>query len=78
MTTPRWIERLRAFFGGYFWMPCPLCERYFGGHEEGNGDLYVGNGRGKMVCSECAEFASVLSEGILEKELMLNQKNEEE
>ncbi len=30
---PRWMHRLRAWAGGYFWLPCPLCRRPFGGHE---------------------------------------------
>jgi hypothetical protein len=29
----RLLERLRAWFGGYFWLPCPICGRMFGGHE---------------------------------------------
>lgn len=30
---PRWWAKLRADVGGYFWLPCPLCGRMFGGHE---------------------------------------------
>lgn len=30
---PRWIHRAWAFGLGYFWLPCPLCGRYSGGHE---------------------------------------------
>ena len=26
---------LRAFVGGYFWLPCPICEESFGGFEWG-------------------------------------------
>ena len=29
----REVARLRAQSGGYFWLPCPLCDREFGGHE---------------------------------------------
>jgi hypothetical protein len=29
----RWLNRLIAHLGGYFWMPCPLCGEMFGGHE---------------------------------------------
>jgi hypothetical protein len=29
----RWLNRLRAWWGGYFWLPCDLCGREFGGHE---------------------------------------------
>jgi hypothetical protein len=27
------LHRLYAWALGYFWIPCPLCGRYFGGHE---------------------------------------------
>ena len=30
---PRWLHRLYARFLGYFWLPCPICGRCFGGHE---------------------------------------------
>jgi hypothetical protein len=30
---PRWLNRWYARAMGYFWLPCPLCERPFGGHE---------------------------------------------
>lgn len=29
----RTFNRLRAKLNNYFWLPCPLCGRYFGGHE---------------------------------------------
>lgn len=29
----RLFARLRAYAGGYFWLPCPVCHEYFGGHE---------------------------------------------
>ena len=30
---PRWLNRLWSWLGGWFWSPCPLCGRHFGGHE---------------------------------------------
>lgn len=30
---PRWPHRLYARLNGYFWHPCPICGRKFGGHE---------------------------------------------
>lgn len=30
---PRWVHRCYAFLAGCFWSSCPLCDRYFGGHE---------------------------------------------
>lgn len=29
----RWVHRWYARTFGYFWLPCPLCGRDFGGHE---------------------------------------------
>lgn len=31
---PRWVHRWFAWQFGYFWLPCPLCRRPFGGHEQ--------------------------------------------
>ena len=33
MRAPRWVHRIRAWYGGYFWLPCTNCGRYGGGHE---------------------------------------------
>ena len=30
---PRWLHRIIAAVGGYFWLPCPSCGQMFGGHE---------------------------------------------
>lgn len=30
---PRWLHRRYAHRHGYFWLPCLLCGRHFGGHE---------------------------------------------
>lgn len=45
----RW---LRALLGGYFWLPCSLCGKNFGGGEKGNG--HIGFPEGKIICAECA------------------------
>ncbi len=52
---PRWFNCIFAFLGGYFWLPCPLCGKNFGGHEWFNDyeSLYNGNGRGEGVCPRC-------------------------
>jgi predicted RNA-binding Zn-ribbon protein involved in translation (DUF1610 family) len=34
-------NRLRAWLGGYFWLPCPICGQHFGGHEAVGADLRV-------------------------------------
>jgi hypothetical protein len=33
MLRPRFLARFLAWLGGYFWIPCPLCGRYFAGFE---------------------------------------------
>ena len=33
MKCPRFLHRWYACLMGYFWLPCPLCREYFGGHE---------------------------------------------
>jgi hypothetical protein len=30
---PRLVHRTWAKVNGYFWLPCPICGRMFGGHE---------------------------------------------
>jgi len=34
---PRWLHKAYANSCGYFWLPCPRCDRKFGGHEKGWG-----------------------------------------
>jgi hypothetical protein len=60
---PRWAHRLYARCRGYFWLPCPLCGTYFGGHEQitlagSSGVVHVqdlGGGvwLGKVICPAC-------------------------
>jgi hypothetical protein len=33
MIHPRFLARAHAALFGYFWLPCPLCGRYFSGAE---------------------------------------------
>jgi hypothetical protein len=53
---PRWWHHLRAEFGGYFWSPCRVCGRMWGGHEWGEGQtIWDRPSSGYGVCSkECA------------------------
>ena len=54
----RTLNRIRAFLGGYFWLPCPLCDEMFGGHEWQTGnDLYTSPVIGVGVCPDCGEEA---------------------
>ncbi|MET8006259.1 hypothetical protein [Nonomuraea glycinis] len=40
----------------FYWLPCPLCDRPFGGHEGGKTipDPIEGPGRGMSICSRCS------------------------
>ena len=55
------METLRRFWAwllGYFWLPCPICGRMFGGYETAS----VGIIRtGKLVCKECEENAKEIN-----------------
>lgn len=53
---PRWFQRIRAKRLGKFWLPCPICNEMFGGHEVG-GHLAIDLYRGKLVCLNCGEEA---------------------
>lgn len=53
----RWLNEWYAYLFGYFWLPCPLCGKYFGGHERGNSQ-YASiptnkPGSREGVCPEC-------------------------
>lgn len=63
MTTlrrPRFLQRLYAWLHGWFWLPCPVCGRKFGGHEWDFANIIhpadLPRYMGKGVCSrECVE-----------------------
>jgi hypothetical protein len=52
----RLYNQLYAFFNGYFWLPCPLCGKYFGGHEQ-YGELMISWNHGKLTCFDCKSIA---------------------
>jgi len=55
---PRWWHWLRSQVRGYFWLPCPLCGRMFGGHEwhHRGQDVPTGeHGVGAAICPWCAD-----------------------
>ncbi len=59
MSHVRWkyrcLSHLYANILGYFWIPCPVCHRPFGGHEMGAGALYSpGSMHGQIVCRDPA------------------------
>lgn len=49
-------HKLYAKLNGYFWLPCPVCGEYFGGHEStGNSLMYAFHEggmpyKGQLVC----------------------------
>lgn len=45
---------LYAHLFGYFWLPCPLCGRTFGGHEAPQGALLLSYGSGVSTCPDPA------------------------
>lgn len=49
----RLMHRLWAWLAGYFWLPCPVCGKQFGGHEEPTGLLRLENGEGRVTCPRC-------------------------
>jgi hypothetical protein len=53
MKMPRWIHCVYAFLVRYFWLPCPMCGRKFGGHESG-ATLYDSPHEGHVVCRDCS------------------------
>jgi hypothetical protein len=53
----RILQWSRAFICGYFWLPCPICGHYFGGHEIG-GSLMISHGMGQCVCKSCVAEAN--------------------
>lgn len=61
---PRWLNRVWAFVGAYFWIACPLCGGMFGGHEWGKwGEHAVcirqPQGNDKGVCWRCVNKEGV-------------------
>jgi len=54
---PRFLQHVYALTHGYFWLPCPICGRKFGGHEEGT-SLMINYAEGICTCPECVEEAT--------------------
>lgn len=57
MKARRW-NKFWANLNGYFWLPCPVCGKHFGGHEWGNSE-YSGirqaedETRNTGICPDC-------------------------
>jgi hypothetical protein len=60
---PRFIQQAYAYVFGYFWLPCPICRRMFGGHEIAEGEILMDSWNGgSSVCVECGDEARKRSE----------------
>jgi len=64
----RWWAWLIAYWGGYFWLPCSMCGRGFGG-QEGNRDPWIVV-RGRCVCPRCARKLESLCGRLSEAEMI--------
>lgn len=52
---PREAHRKYANAHGYFWMPCPRCGQYFGGHEWGGEAVRFADLSGIGCCPRCPD-----------------------
>ena len=62
MRVSRFLHRCYAFLFGYFWIPCPLCGKYFGGHEWLVEDsLWINERDAEAVCPNCSERVKIIN-----------------
>jgi hypothetical protein len=52
MIHPRFVAKFLAKVGGYFWLPCPICQEPFAGFEWGSECLHTTPNSGTGVCSK--------------------------
>jgi hypothetical protein len=66
MKLPRWLHKAWANFAGYFWLPCPLCGKEFGGHEwktnAPNNSIMTSWNTGSGVCPNCHSAAKIYND----------------
>ena len=63
---PRWWQHIKAVLGRYFWAPCPICRKKFGGHESVDGDsLFITPYEGRAVCANCVELAKIRNNDVV-------------
>ncbi len=53
----RRMNKIYAQTNGYFWLPCPICDQMFGGHEW-DATLRISQSQGVGVCPDCVEEAT--------------------
>jgi len=49
----RLLNRIYAKLHGNFWLPCPVCGCYFGGHERGGGQVLRAPTSATVTCPDC-------------------------
>lgn len=61
----RFLNRVFAWWANYFWLPCPVCGRCFGGHEwkdiPGHQNslpvkIYRGGSHATGICPDCTKL----------------------
>ena len=64
----------KAFFSGYYWKPCPLCQKKFGGHENKDDcDLMTSQSSGTSACQECYEIVQRLNDKFIKSDVCKQQ-----
>lgn len=59
----RMRERDHASLMGYYWLPCFLCGRWRGGHEDrGCYSVMLAKGHGHCVCKDCRDDAQRIND----------------
>ena len=61
MPVSRLLNKIYANLSGYFWLPCPICGRMFGGHECSDSVLMKTETSGNCVCKNCGQKADELN-----------------
>lgn len=63
----REYQRKYAQRHGYFWLPCPLCDKDFGGHEASGSIPTEEPGRSTTICPRCTAERQGLAEDTLRR-----------
>lgn len=61
---PRWEARQYADQNNYFWLPCVLCNQWYGGHEvmdKGLVGVFINNNASISTCPNCEQEARRLN-----------------
>ena len=57
----RYLNKIYASILGYFWLPCPICGKMFGGHEASPTVLMQSKTSGMCVCKKCKHKADKMN-----------------